>query len=374
MKSSYALHSFITAAVAVGLGSASPASAQSQVTPGVLSDNDSIFIDGSNFKITPGKAKGDVSGQVKALGARALGPAAIIFRSGEKLYILDAPLPVAARSAPGGNVYIGADYARTNRIRIEYAPPQSEKFQKTRDTLMERHALERLQEAYSPLRLPVDLLIKTKECGMSNAWYETENGVPTITMCYEFVEEIWQGAPTETTPEGITRQDAIIGQFLFWLTHEMGHAMFDIFQVPVFGRQEDAADQVAGYVLLQFGHDQALRLVKGAAYAGHKLIESIKDNSAVSKPIAKFSSNHGQPEERFFNMLCMAYGADPVTFAGVVEKGYLPETRAKHCDDEFEDFKRAWLKEIRPHIDLEMARSILNMQWLPPAQGPSAQK
>lgn len=375
MQSSRAtLHSFIGAAMAAALGSAIPAAAQSPSPPGVIADNDSIFIDGSTFKVTPGKAKAEVAGQVKALGARALGPGAIIFRSGDKLYILDAPLSVAAREAPGGNLYVGADPARTNRIRIEYAPPQTSEYQKLRDMLMEHRALEMLQEIFSPLRLPVDLLIKTKECGMSNAWYQTVDSVPTVTVCYEFLQEIMQGAPTETTDEGISRVDAIMGQFLFWTTHEMGHAVFDIFQIPVFGREEDAADQVAGYVLLQFGHDQARRLVKGAAYAGHKLVEMIQKNPDVTKPLTKFSSNHGLPEQRFFNLLCMAYGADPVTFAGVVDKGYLPQTRAKHCEDEFQNFKRAWVGEIRPHIDLPLARSVLDMAWLPPPQAQALQK
>src|SRR5262249_55217273 len=41
------------------------------------------------FKVMPGKGKGDVATQIKSLGARELGPGAIVFRSGEKLYIVD---------------------------------------------------------------------------------------------------------------------------------------------------------------------------------------------------------------------------------------------------------------------------------------------
>jgi len=38
-------------------------------------------------------------------------------------------------------------------------------------------------------------------------------------------------------------KDAICGQLFFAVAHELGHAMFDIFDVPGFGRQEHAADQ-----------------------------------------------------------------------------------------------------------------------------------
>src|SRR5262245_37153708 len=58
--------------------------AQSQtLPPAAIADNDNIYIDGKTFAITPGRAKGDISAQIEALGARDLGPGAIIFRSGE---------------------------------------------------------------------------------------------------------------------------------------------------------------------------------------------------------------------------------------------------------------------------------------------------
>jgi hypothetical protein len=83
------------------------AMAQSQpLPPAVIADNDSIYIDGKTFSITPGRAKGDTSAQIEALGARDLGPGAIIFRSGEKLYIVAAPVLVpGARNQAGQNVY-----------------------------------------------------------------------------------------------------------------------------------------------------------------------------------------------------------------------------------------------------------------------------
>jgi len=57
-----------------------------------IADNDSIYIDGRSFKIIPGNAKGDASALIRQLGARDLGPAAIIFRKGDKLYVAADPL------------------------------------------------------------------------------------------------------------------------------------------------------------------------------------------------------------------------------------------------------------------------------------------
>jgi hypothetical protein len=103
----------------------------------------------------------------------------------------------------------------------------------------------------SPFRLPEELTIKTAECGVVNSSYRRENFKPTVTICYEYLRHILESLPNEITPAGITAADAAAGQF-FWATfHEVGHAIFDIFQVPIFGHPEDAADNFATYLLLQ---------------------------------------------------------------------------------------------------------------------------
>src|SRR5215510_5465504 len=101
--------------------------AQSQtLPPATIADNDSIYIDGKTFAITSGRAKGDSSAQIEALGARDLGPGAIIFRSGEKLYIVAAPVLVPApRNQAGQNVYPPIETAQPNRVTIEYVVPKS---------------------------------------------------------------------------------------------------------------------------------------------------------------------------------------------------------------------------------------------------------
>ena len=94
--------------------------AQSQtLPPATIADNDSIYIDGKTFAITPGRAKGDTSAQIEALGARDLGPGAIIFRSGEKLYIVAAPILVpGARNQAGQNVHTPIENAQIGRAHV----------------------------------------------------------------------------------------------------------------------------------------------------------------------------------------------------------------------------------------------------------------
>ena len=341
--------------------------AQTGDLAGTIQANDSIFIDGTTFAVTPGKAKGDISAQITALGARDLGPGAIIFRSGDRLYIVDAPLRLSNANPRGRqNLYVTAELDQPQRVRIEYVLPKNSEHQKLYDLLKERRALERAQQILSPIRLPVELMIRTQGCdGVVNAWYDRENSRPTVTICYEWLQEILHSLPTETTPAGITPNDAAFGQLLWIVTHETGHAMFDIFNVPVFGREEDAADQFAAYVLLQFGQDEARKIIGGAAWMFKKYVDDYRKNPEVRMRLAGFASNHGQPEERFYNLMCVAYGADATLFADLTQNGWLPPSRSPSCKYEFRTLTNAFRQQISPHIDQRLARTIFDSKWLP---------
>lgn len=356
-------HHPLRAAVAGAMAAAAVASvsAHAEEASGSIDDNVGVFIDGRTFQIVPGKAAADVSGRIKSLGARPLGPGAIIFRSGDKLYIVDTP-PEGGTGAISPPVPAPES---SSWIKIEYVPPKNPEHRKVFEMIRERRALETFQQIFSVIRSPFEMTVKTVGCdGVSNAWYQREGKRPTVSLCYEYLQELLQSMPKETTPAGIAPQDAMAGQLLFAVAHEMGHAMFDIFDVPIFGRQEDAADQFATYVMLQFGGDRARRLITGAAYSYRDFIKDYKEKPKVTIPLAVFSSSHGLPEERFYNLLCIAYGYDSKLFAEFVEKEYLPNTRAKNCDFEYQDIKYAFRQVISPHVDREQLRQVLDANWL----------
>jgi hypothetical protein len=266
---------------------------------------------------------------------------------------------------PGPTAPTTADAAKSDMIRIEYVPPKDPKHQTAYKMVQERGALEMMKKVFSPLRLPVPVTIRTMGCdGVSNAWYQRENDRPTLSICYEYLVEIWQVMPKETAAAMVTAGDAVVGQLFFALAHEFGHAVFDIFDIPVFGREEDAADQFATYIMLQFGDDRARRLITGAAFSYRAFVKNAKEKPSVSVPLLTFSSDHGSPEQRFYNLLCLAYGYDAKIFADVVENEYLPKTRAKNCRYEYVVLRYAFRQLIVPHLDMDMAKQVMDAKWL----------
>ena len=131
-------------------------------------------------------------------------------------------------------------------------------------------------------------------------------------------------------------------------------------KVPIFGREEDAADQFSAYVMLHKDKTKARRLILGSAY--QYKVDMPGAQVTLTLTLNKFADDHGIPAQRFYNILCAAYGADPKLFADVVEKNYLPPARAQGCEAEYRSISFAFQSLISPNIDRARAKRSLKRQ------------
>ena len=247
--------------------------------------------------------------------------------------------------------------SKTDRVSIRYVPPKNPAHQEIYTDLKQRSALEKLQQLLSPVLLPKKLRISLAGCdGEADAFYEDA----AITICYEYIDELIKNMPQDPLPGGIAPNDAVDGPLFEVALHEFAHALFDMLELPVLGREEDAADQVAAYTLLQFGDSEARRLVTGTAYAYHMDYKKIDP----CRSREDYADEHGTPAQRFFNVLCIAYGADTKLFGDIVSEGFLPESRAEFCEEEYEQVQDAIDLLIAPHIDRDLADELLGRPWL----------
>jgi len=253
------------------------------------------------------------------------------------------------------------ELAANTRVVIDYIDPMLRfpRSQATLDRLRKRQVLEELSMFLSPLRLPRVLRIRTKSCGVVNAFYDPTEWA--VSLCYEFYEHLETIAPQTTSPQGYTRDEVIVGGFIDAIFHELGHALFDILRVPVFGREEDAADQLSAFLMLQFGKDVARTTIKGAAFTYL--------NNRNPRSRAEYADEHGTDAQRFFNYVCLAYGGDPETFRDYVDSGVLPKARANGCSREYLLVRGAFAKTILPHIDVDLMKKVQSERWLRQTDG-----
>jgi hypothetical protein len=209
------------------------------------------------------------------------------------------------------------------------------------------------------------LTVRTAGCdGEENAWYD-ETGV---TICYEYVERIAAVARKRTRPDWVSEENALMGQFYEVAFHEMAHAVFHTLDVPILGREEDAADQMATLWLIALKRETADQMLAGVVAghldeAGYRSLRSLKRWRLRFGSATPLAGVHSTPEQRLYNLLCIAYGADPARFNALKDRGTLPDERKEGCEDEYRQVVHAYARLIQPHMDPELARRAYGPQW-----------
>jgi len=259
--------------------------------------------------------------------------------------------------APATGVAQRAPELQSSKIEILYEEPKNSKFAPIYDRVKERGVLEDLRLFLAPLRLPKKLSVATKQCDETNAFYNRGVGV---TICYEYIAKMEEVAPAEKTAEGVSRASSITGSVVRVLMHELGHATFDILDAPVFGREEDAADQMSAFIMVQFGKDVARWLITGGVHSYRVSMEQRQWSRT------DFSDEHGSDAQRFYNFLCIGYGAEPAVFKDFVDKGLLPRERAANCGREYQQVRRAFLTTVMPYVDQNLMKIVQGTNWLKP--------
>jgi hypothetical protein len=281
--------------------------------------------------------------------------------------------PAAAQSTPPDRMGIAA----TGNDGGYHA---TKNYTAVRDRVISARLLERLRDFLSPVRLPRSVGVQTAECdGGASVGPFYRNRDRTITICYQFVALVEKWADQvvaaarkdpKNYPFPITRDEFIWGLIGGVVLHESGHALFDVLDVPVFGREEDAADQFSILIALRLRPQLAEAAVKAYAYFWHAARDpdgEMKDGNLNQD----FADEHGTATQRLYNGLCLAYGHAPAVFGKFVSAGWLPAQRAKGCAREYAQLASAFAKTVLPFIDQKRMAAMENIDWLSASYGPA---
>jgi hypothetical protein len=264
-----------------------------------------------------------------------------------------------------------------------------------RDRMMQRRVLEEYAEFLSPVRWPHALRLFASDCSGGtgdSSYYQPKYYF--INLCYPYIafaekaaDFLFQIQNKQKLWTPVSREQLISGMFVATLLHETGHAAFDIMEVPVFGREEDAADQMAGFVALQFSKQTARTVIKGRGYFWAFESLWMKADPPITAPntsapnypkdpesrcwldpFCAYADEHGTAGQRMYNVLCIAYGGDPENFKDFIDAGWLPPERAKGCGKEYQRIRYAFGNTILPFIDQEQMKKVQAKEWFQGAE------
>ncbi len=182
------------------------------------------------------------------------------------------------------------------------------------------------------LNLPVDIPIIFGDCGESNAFYIPSK--KSIIMCYELFGDIEKTLSSKYSSEQELRINSILAG-IFVLYHEVGHALTDILQLAITGKEEDAVDEFASILLLRNNNSQA---------------DEIVDNASIffRSTNSTYQGVHSFGPQRFYNIICLLYGRDPQKYADIPEKVGLGDRKSR-CPGEYKQKLSSWQRLLAPH-------------------------
>ena len=145
------------------------------------------------------------------------------------------------------------------------------------------------------IALPADISVSFADCGTANAFFvppgflPDESGAPggSIIMCHE-LNELFVNLFNDV--------DSAFKSSVFVLMHELGHALVDQLELPIFGGEEAAVDGIGTVFSTKIG------LAEGVALAGWFFF---------SQGDTPFFDTHRVGTQRLGDLACWAVGGDP---------------------------------------------------------------
>ena len=156
-----------------------------------------------------------------------------------------------------------------------------------------------------------------------------------ITLCYEIIEwaeSIWH--------ESENPNEVAQNILAFFALHEIWHTLIDLYELPITGREEDVADQLASFFLLGSNDNSALD-------TADSFYSDLSGPEANKLP---FADEHSLDHQRYYNILCWVYGSDTNTYDYLVQEAFIPEDRAQICESEYVTLNNSFLTLLEPYI------------------------
>ena len=244
----------------------------------------------------------------------------------------------------------------SGRMTVTYRDATSAEAIRGRALMENAHLLEEVAaDVNAALELPADITLAGEQCGTANASWNSATRV--VKVCYELADlnlRLFEQDPDharahpghDDTDPARAAINATIGTFF----HELGHAVITLYDLPITGREEDVADQLAAFAILE-PQDLLKQFPNAAGVAGdYALMFKLWADHRDGVSRTDFAAAHSLNETRMFNLKCWIYGSDPAAHADMVEDGRLPADRAAGCPEEYQRLSRAWYTLLAPHF------------------------
>lgn len=138
---------------------------------------------------------------------------------------------------------------------------------------------------------------------------------------------------------GKPAQQGAIDTLLHTLLHEAGHAYIADQGIPILGKEEDAVDNFAAVIMLNYVEQGADATISAADMFAFE-----SEDRPDYYDFYEYIGEHSFDLQRYFSTLCLVYGSDPDNHANLldeIEKDYLDEQKDK-CIATYQEIDYNW--------------------------------
>lgn len=267
-----------------------------------------------------------------------------------------APGPAAPVSAPRGASGSRERADRRGHFKVVRRPAKDARNIKMRDSGFLEEVVSDMAKTINP-RFPVDVPVSFAELGEANAFYSPKER--SVFIGYELLDKVivlfLKNADRDDPKVAAKVAQQVVDTLSFVFYHEAAHAIIDLDDLPITGREEDAADQLATVMIVASAKSKAAPEMKpngithraqggAAAINGAMFFLLSSGGEGQSVDDLPFWDEHSLSQQRFYNILTWVYGSDPDKYAYLVDQKVLPRERAARGRGEFSRMVRSWLK------------------------------
>jgi hypothetical protein len=157
-------------------------------------------------------------------------------------------------------------------------------------------------------------------------------------------------APVKQAGQAETPEEAAasfaMGNVLFILFHELGHAMISEFELPVLGREEDAVDNFASMLLTPDNEDPEM----DASILVDAIVGWFASSQMTALEDIAWWDEHGPDQQRAFQIACVLYGSAAGVYDDLAEEIGMPAERRERCEGDYQAVSTGWGKLLSPHL------------------------
>jgi hypothetical protein len=228
---------------------------------------------------------------------------------------------------------------RDGKLKVVYVPPKTQMGKIWEASVKSGQYYEKTADILGNYILwPRDVLIVIGEIGTANCFYLPDKH--RIHVGYEMYDFILQQFSAIEPQKEAIRHTFLCMDFIF--NHEMGHCLVGELDLPITGREEDAADDMAAVSFAEHGGTYG----PDVAFAAAQFFE-LMGRKANTKDLP-FWDEHSLDKQRFFNILAIFYGSNPNRYS-FIEK-LIPAQRLARCGRDYKHKARSWDRILNPHL------------------------